>query len=194
MHPRQPLLLLQLQRCVASLLGAAFGYGLAAHLPLVPSTLLSALVRAAGASCSDRLPAGAPWWSLIGLAGGTLVGTGSVLATHLQQGQPPAQLGHRALVVALLAVAGLIAGQRLSVRRPARADRRPRDLLRSASAFTTGVFAAIVTLTYIHAGLDAARTFSSRLSTALTILVLSVAAPAWLGHLLVSTPGKGDDR
>ena len=46
------------------------------------------------------------------------------------------------------------------------------------------MFAGIVTIAYVHSGLDAARTLSSRLSTSLTILVLALVAPGWLSHLL----------
>ena len=56
-------------------------------------------------------------------------------------------------------------------------ERQPRELLRAASGLTTGVFAGIVTITYVHSGLDVARTLSSRLSTSLTILVLALVAP-----------------
>jgi hypothetical protein len=94
----------------------------------------------------------------------------------------------------LLAVAGVIAGHTLSRAHMPLDGRRPRDLLRSASALTTGVFAAIVTLTFIHSGLDPARAFSSRLSTSLTILVAAVAAPGWLSHLLTQRHHKPRDH
>ena len=83
-----------------------------------------------------------------------------------------------------LAGAGSLAGHAFSTTRSLY-DRQPKDLLRSASALTTGLFAVLVTLTFIHGGLDAARTFSSRLSTSLTILVASLSVPGWLIHLLV---------
>jgi hypothetical protein len=56
--------------------------------------------------------------------------------------------------------------------------------LRSASALTTGIFATLVTITFLHSGLDQARTVSSRLSTSLTILVLSLSGPGWVAHQL----------
>jgi hypothetical protein len=42
----------------------------------------------------------------------------------------------------------------------------------------------VVTLAFIHSGLDEARAISSRLSTSLTILVLALSGPGWLVHLL----------
>jgi hypothetical protein len=62
--------------------------------------------------------------------------------------------------------------------------------LRAASALTTGIFAVLVTLTFLHSGLDQARTVSSRLSTSLTILVIALSGPGWLVHLL----GDGGQR
>jgi hypothetical protein len=58
-------------------------------------------------------------------------------------------------------------------------------VLRSISALTTGIFAVLVTIVFLHSGLDQARTFSSRLSTSLTILVASVVVPGWLASLLI---------
>jgi hypothetical protein len=57
-------------------------------------------------------------------------------------------------------------------------------VLRSVSALTTGIFAVLVTLAFVHSGLDVARTFSSRLSVSLTILVASITVPGWVMHLL----------
>ena len=175
---------LQLRRLFGGLLGSTLGYALARHLPLLPSTLLSALVLAAAADLSALPQNICRWWGLIGAAAGCLVGTAAALGAAMHHLDPAAQLPQRALTVLLLAIAGTMAGRSLARRRDWQTGRQPRDLLRSASGLTTGVFAGIVTLTYIHSGLDGARTLSSRLSTSLTILVVSLVAPAWLSHLL----------
>ena len=47
-----------------------------------------------------------------------------------------------------------------------------------------GLFATLVALDYLHQGLDGARAFSSRLSTALTILVATLTVPGWMAHTL----------
>jgi len=52
------------------------------------------------------------------------------------------------------------------------------------SAPSPPVFAVLVTLAFVQSGLDVARTFSSRLSVALTILVASITVPVWVVHLL----------
>ena len=159
------------------------GYGLASRVPLVPSTVLSALVIAAGISISIHLRRVAHWWGLIGTGAGVLLGNATVLAAALQQHSPAEQSGERLGLVLLLALAGAIAGLSIGGRREViPPGRRPRDLLRAASTFTTGVFATLVTVVYVHSGLEAARAASSRLSTALTILVVVVAVPGWISH------------
>lgn len=176
-RPSQPLASL-----LASLLGISLGLLLTRFLPVVPSTLINALVLSGGAQLSARCLEPSRWWALIGCATGSLIGNGWVLALTLQDTHPTAHVGARLATVLLLGCAGTLAGQ--SLRQGSRdvLHRQPRDLLRSASGLTTGVFAALVTFTFIHSGLEMARTFSSRLSTSLTILVVCLAAPGWLSH------------
>lgn len=175
---------------IASLVGIALGLVLTRALPLVPSTLLNALVLAGGARISRSCRSPSRWWALIGAATGTLIGNGWVLTLALQQNHAAEHLPARLATVLLLGGAGALAGRSLGRPEPSPlgqsspAHRRPADLLRSASSLTAGVFAALVTATFIHGGLDAARTFSSRLSTSLTILVVALAAPGWLAHQL----------
>jgi len=156
----------------------------------VPSTLLTTLVLAGGAGVSQRLRQASRWWGLIGFAVGALVGTGWVLSLALKERQPTTALGMRAFTVLLMLGAGAIAGHGLGGPgesagariAPPLAGRRPADLLKAASGLTAGAFAALVTLAYVHSGLDVARAFSSRMSTSLTILVVCLAAPGWLSH------------
>ena len=175
---------------LASVVGLASGLALSRSLPLVPSTLLTTLVLAGGAGVSQRLRQASRWWGLIGFAVGALVGTGWVLSLALKERQPTTALGLRAFTVLLMLGAGAIAGHGLGGPgesagariAPPLAGRRPADLLKAASGLTAGAFAALVTLAYVHSGLDVARAFSSRMSTSLTILVVCLAAPGWLSH------------
>lgn len=178
-RPPQPL-----RSALFSLLGIAIGLLLTGLLPVVPSTLVNALLLSGGAQRIHRCRQASRWWALIGCTTGSLIGNGWVLAAALHQSHPAAHLGGRVITVLLLCVAGAAAGRSLARVSPAVAHRQPRDLLRSASALTTGVFAVLVTASFIHSGLDAARAFSSRLSTSLTILVVCLAAPGWLSHLI----------
>jgi hypothetical protein len=164
--------------------GAALAFLLTWRLPLVPSTMLSAVGLAAGASFSGRPWPPLRWWALLGAVTGGLLGTATVLAGQLQELDPRGDWPVRAGVVALLALAGAVCGRLLSGDAN-RSDRHhPRDVLRSASALTTGIFAVLVTAAFVHSGLDVARTFSSRLSVSLTIFVASLTVPGWLVHLL----------
>jgi uncharacterized membrane protein len=183
---------LQLRRIFGGLGGAAAGYALARELPLLPSALLCALLLATAGDLSRRLTDAGHWWGLIGAASGCLIGAASVLAAALQHPAAGDQLPQRAATLLLLAVAGAIAGFRLSACGSWANERRPRDLLRSASGLTTGIFAAMVTIAWLHSGLDPARAFSSRLSTSLTIVVTAVVGPGWLGHLMHSHNGGAD--
>jgi hypothetical protein len=171
-------------RILGALLGAVLAFLLTWTLPLVPSTVLSSVGLAAGAGLGGRALRPLLWWAVLGAVAGGLLGTATVLAGRLQELDPSGDWPTRALVVVLLAAAGAASGRLLSGDAN-RSDRhQPRDVLRSASALTTGIFAVLVTLAFVHSGLDVARTFSSRLSSSLTILVASVTVPGWLVHLL----------
>lgn len=175
---------LQAQRLAGALLGATLAYGLSSRLPEVPSTLLSSLALVGAALRSSRTMVPGRWWALLGIAAGSVLGTASVLAARLQSTTPESGFGSRALTLGCFALAGAFAGRGLSREARMGDGHHPRDLLRSASALTTGIFAVLVTLTFLHSGLDPARAFSSRLSTSLTILVASLSVPGWLIHLL----------
>lgn len=166
---------------VATALASLLAYACTSHLPIIPSTLLSSLALAGGASWSGRLQLRAPLLaSALGGVGGAVVGTAIVLSRKALVTVPEANLGQRATVLIMLALAGLVGGLVLGTN-ASRADRRqPRDVLRSISALTTGIFAILVMIVFVHSGLDRARTFSSRLSTSLTILVAAVVLPGWL--------------
>lgn len=171
-------------RLFGGLLGAVLAYLLTSTLPLVASTVLSSLGLALGAGFSGRRRHPLVWWAGLGAVAGGLVGTAAVLAGRLQELDPRGDWSTRSLVVVLLALAGAAAGRLLSGDAN-RSDRhQPRDVLRSVSALTTGIFAVLVTLAFVHSGLDVARTFSSRLSVSLTILVASITVPGWVMHLL----------
>ncbi|MCT0199658.1 hypothetical protein KQ313_08210 [Synechococcus sp. CS-1325] len=173
----------QLERLFGAALGFTAAYLISSHLDTVPSTLLSSITLAGGATLAGRMASPLRWWALLGSAAGCLLGNATVLARALQESEPQANLATRVVSVVLLAAAGSLAGLALSTRHSL-VDRQPKDLLRSASALTTGLFAVLVTFAFLHGGLDTARTFSSRLSTSLTILVASLSVPGWLTHLI----------
>ncbi|MFN9620888.1 MAG: hypothetical protein ACK55X_14375 [Synechococcaceae cyanobacterium] len=179
-----------LVRMGGMLLGAAIAWMVTASLPPVPATVLMALLLAGGASLAGGLQfSPLRYWGLIGVAAGGLLGTACSLAGRAQELPVASHGGTRLLTLVLLALAGMVGGLCLG-RDAERADRRhPRDLLRAASALTTGLFAFLVTLSYAHLGLEGARAFSSRLSTTLTIVVTAVVVPGWISQQLRRSTG-----
>jgi len=192
-RPSAPLLPGHLQHLLGVLVGAGLAYGLTRHLDALPSTFVTAVVLAGASLLSGRHLTPWAWWGVLGAGCGGLLGTAMVVGQKIQTSHPHEGLAMRLAIVACLMVAGAIGGGSLS-RDANHPDRRPpKDTLRTASALCTGIFAVVVTLTFLHSGLDPARTVSSRLSTALTILVLALTGPGWLVHLLGSS-WSGRDR
>jgi hypothetical protein len=177
---RHPLL-----RLAGLVVGSLAGWLATSSLPPVYAAVLVSLLLALGASRAGGLDLSLErFWLLIGATAGAVLGTAGSLAERAQEIAPVDHGPLRLLTLALLALAGCVAGFLLG-RDAQRADRRhPRDLLRAASALTTGLFAVLVTLTFLHQGLEGARAFSSRLSTTLTIVVTAVAVPGWLTQQL----------
>ena len=183
---------LHLRRILAALAGASLVGWLVGQLAVVPAILIAALLLVAVSGVQGRLQPASLWWALVGATSGCLVATGRVLAAAAQQIATDAFRWERGLLV--LALAGALIGLLLGRSLHWQEDRHPRDLLRSVSGLTTGVFAAVVAGAFVHGGLDVARTLSSRLSPSLTILVFSLAAPAWVSHLLVQRPDDAGER
>ena len=183
---KSPLLPGHFQQLLGVLVGAGLAYGVTRHLEALPSTFVTAVVLAGTSILSGRALEPWAWWGVLGAGCGGLLGTAMVVGQKIQTSHPHEGLAMRLGIVACLMVAGAIGGGSLSrdANHPQR--RPPKDTLRSASALCTGIFAVVVTLTFLHSGLDPARTVSSRLSTALTILVLALTGPGWLVHLLAS--------
>ena len=169
---------------LAGILAIISFYLITRHLQALPSTFLTALLLAGGSVASGRTRTPWRWWTVMGACCGGLLGTAMVVAEKIQVTDPHAGFNLRLAMLGCLIVAGAIGGRSFSLDTGEPGRRAPRDTLRSASALTTGIFATLVTLTFLHGGLDQARMVSSRLSTALTILVLSLSGPGWLAHQL----------
>ena len=162
---------------------------------------MGALVAAAGAYLITRQLAGGSilsgraitawaWGAVLGAGCGGLLGSAMVVAEKIQSTNPHEGLHLRLGLVACLMVAGAIGGRSFSLDANHPDRRPPKDTLRSASALSTGIFAGVVTLAFLHSGLDEARAVGSRLSTSLTILVLALTGPGWLVHLLGDRAGR----
>ena len=172
------------QRLLGGLGGVGAAYLLTRHLAALPSTFITALLLVVGSVASGRALAPWAWWGVLGAGCGGLLGSAMVVAEKIQATDPREGLSLRLALVGCLMMAGAIGGRSFSLDAAHPERRPPKDTLRAASALTTGIFAVLVTLTFLHSGLDQARTVSSRLSTSLTILVLALSGPGWLVHLL----------
>lgn len=172
------------QKLLGGLGGVGAAYLLTRHLTALPSTFVTALLLAGGSMASGRSLAPWAWWGVLGASCGGLLGSAMVVAEKIQTTDPHEGLTLRLALVGCLVVAGAISGRSFSLDAAHPERRAPKDTLRAASALTTGIFAMLVTLTFLHSGLDQARTVSSRLSTSLTILVLALSGPGWLVHLV----------
>lgn len=169
---------------LATLLGVVGAYLLTRHLGALPSTFIASLLLAAGSVASGRALPTAAWWGVLGTACGGLLGSAMVVGQKIQSTDPHEGLELRLGLLACLMVAGAIGGRSFSLDASHPGRRPPKETLRTASGLTTGIFAALVTLAFLHSGLDEARGVSSRLSTSLTILVLALSGPGWLAHQL----------
>lgn len=124
------------------------------------------------------------WWTALGVIAGIIIGTGGVLAETLAQTHVPLEFRVRCTIVGLQSLAGFIAGMILG--RKIHNPHVPslRTFLSRLSALTVGIFAVNVTVEFIVAGLEQARSFSSRLSTSSTILITALVVPGAIGYLL----------
>jgi len=182
--PESPHRQTHLRRIGTVVPGVLLGFWVTTTLPVLPALVISALLLAATSALAPRLRDPVQWWGMLSLACGGLFGAAALLTRdHFDP-----SLAHHTVnpthAVLLLAVAGVVAGRTLARNIPEESQAAPKDLLRSASGMTTGVFAAFVTLTYLVSGLEEARIQASQLSTGLTILVFSLACPGWITHLL----------
>lgn len=177
---------------LSAVAAAAVAFRLTEALSPMGSAFTCSLTIALATFASLQRPALALWWGLLGTVVGALVGTGTVAADLVTQEGFSELAPQRALIVGSLALAGSVSGALLggSLHRPSL--RPPSDLLKAASAMTTAIFALFVTLKFIQAGLDPARTLSSRLSTSLTVLVASLVLPGW-GAYVIGRPKQAVD-
>jgi hypothetical protein len=189
-----------LARILAALMAGGIALQLTRSHGVIAASLISSLLIAGSSVVIGKASlTAAPRWALIGGTAGAILGTAEVLSGRLQELDPGGGSEQRAVVMALLASAGIVGGLMLSRDAAANNRRHPRDVLKAVSGLTTGLFATLVALDYLHQGLDPARTFSSRLSTALTILVATLTVPGWMAHTLAhptwraaraTTPGE----
>ncbi|MBV8883328.1 MAG: hypothetical protein JO235_04925 [Chroococcidiopsidaceae cyanobacterium CP_BM_RX_35] len=171
-------------RFIAAVAGGIVAYIITSNLPRLDSAIACAVVIALTSFANTRLSHPTLWWSHLGAIAGGVVGTGTVLADTVAQAGLSHQTEVRYTIVGYLGLAGLVSG--IFLGRDFGKAHVPTlgEFLKGASALTAGAFAVIVTIKFILAGIEPARSLSSRLSTTTTTLVTSLAAPGWIGYLV----------
>ena len=165
--------------------GAFIGYFLASSLPYLISAVLCAVAIAFSASASTHTRRPSLWWGNLGALAGCVVGTSvALIDAFSEMGVTPKELW-RFTAIASLGISGLISGVFLSrnVKEGTNLP-RPKEILKVVGGLTAGTFAILVFIRFTWAGLEAARTLSSRLSTMTTVLVTSLVLPGYIGFIL----------
>jgi hypothetical protein len=177
--PQQSLLLV-----AGTVVGVAVILGILTQLPITQAAVATSLGLATLIVACAYLSQPIYWWMGVGAIAGMIIGLGGIMAEHLAAEQDQIDLHLRLIVVVGQALAGFISGVVLARRIPQAHLPTLKDFISSLSAVTISLFAMIVTGRFIVAGLEPARTLSSRLSVSTSILITLLAMPGALGYLL----------
>ena len=173
---------------VAVLLSTAcFGYAMNLVIPTIMAAVISCTLLILLSRQHNPLQHRMRWWRNIGLCSGCFLGTASSMVNEISRGGEAHSPWERLMVVAILGITGFLAGHRIGFSPQKAGGRSIGDLLRSLSGTFTGIFGVLVALHFVLHGIDEARTLASRLSTSLTVIVLSVAGPGWITYHLKKT-------
>jgi hypothetical protein len=169
---------------IGSVAGGAVSLIVISNAPLVQAAVVCGLVTAGLAIACTQIAKPMLWWTVVGAIAGIIIGTSAVLSESLAEAHAPLEFQVRLTIVGLQGLAGFIAGMLLG--RKIHNPHVPslKTFLSRLGALTTGIFAVTVTIKFIFAGLEAARSLSSRLSTSSTILITVFVVPGVIGYLL----------
>ncbi|WNZ22396.1 hypothetical protein HJG54_05670 [Leptolyngbya sp. NK1-12] len=169
---------------ISSVVGGAVSLMLIKNAPPEQAAIVCSLVMAGLSIACTQLTKPSLWWTAVGAIAGIIIGTGIALSEFVAQGQAPFELRVRCIIVGVQGLAGFIAGMLLG--RKIHNPHVPplKTFLSRLGALTTGLFGATVTIEYILAGLEVARSLSSRLSTTSTVLITTFVVPGAIGYLL----------
>lgn len=157
------------------------------HLSPEQAALVSAILIAILSFAATELSAPRWWWLCNGAIAGMIIGLGSVLSETLAENSQPLDFPVRCIIIGLQMLAGFVAGFFWGRRTP-KANIPPlKTFLSRLSAVTAGLYAIVVTVDFIWEGLEEARTLSSRLSAATTILITALIMPGIVGYLIAES-------
>ncbi len=149
------------------------------HAALVSAVLIACLSFAVSKLANPR-----GWWLSVGLIAGIIIGLGSVLSQTLAASRQPLPAQIRLTILGLQALAGFVSGFIWGDKTPKAGIPPLQTFLSRLTGITAGLYAIVITADYVLAGLEDARTLSSRLSAATTILVTAWIIPGIAGYLI----------
>lgn len=166
---------------IGSVVGGAVSLMVIRNIPPEQAAIVCSLGVAGLAIACTQLTKPWLWWTAVGTIAGIIIGTSAVLSES--PNRVPLEFDDRLTIEGLQGLAGFIAGILLG--RKIHNPHVPslKTFLSTLGAFTTGIFAVTVTIKYIFAGLEEARSLSSRLSTSTTILITTFVIPGAISYL-----------
>lgn len=167
-----------------SVVGGAVSLVMIENAPPAQVAVVCSLATACLAIVWSQLTKPSLWWTAVGAIAGIVIGPSAVLSESLADTRTPVEFRVRLTIVGLQNLAGFIAGMLLGRKKYNPHVPSIRTFLSRLSALTVGIFAVNVTIKFIVAGLEEARSFSSRLNTSSTTLITALVVPSIVGYLL----------
>ena len=154
------------------------------RFPPTKAALLSAITLSLLSLLSTQITHPTLWWTGTGAIGGIIIGLADVLEETLADTRTGLEFSDRLAILTLQGIAGFVSGVILGRKSDDAQVPTLREFLARSSALTTGMFAIVVTISFLEEGLEVARTLSSRLSATTTILATALVIPGIVGYLL----------
>ncbi len=176
---------------LGSIISGAITLFLITNLPTVQGFLISAILLASLIVFCAYVSNPMLWWMGVGAIVGIIIGIDVIFGTDLTKSKAGFPFEVRLTFVGFQSIAGLISGVLLGRKVDKPEIPTLKDFLSSVSGLTVGMFAVLVTTSFILHGIESARTLSSRLSTTTTILITLLVLPGSVGYILAQRVTKG---
>lgn len=167
-----------------TIIGGTIALLIIKNLSPTHSAIVSALAIASLSLLNTQHSRPSLWWTNLGGIAGIIIGVSIALSEPLAESDRTLELGTRCLVVGFHGVSGFLSG--IIWGRKIHASHIPtlKEFLQRLTGLTAGIFAVVITISYVLNGLEDARTLSSRLSATTIIIITSIITPGVIGYLL----------
>lgn len=183
---------------IGAIAGGLLTLAIVQRFPPTQAALLSAITLSLLSLFSTQITHPTLWWTGTGAIGGIIIGLAAVLEETFADTKTGLAFSDRLTILALQGIAGFVSGVILGRKSENAQVPTLREFLSRSSALTAGMFAIVVTTSFLREGLEVARTLSSRLSATTTILATALVIPGIVGYLLFelkpSIPFRDPDR